>query len=416
MTMLSMVAPHAVGKGQVDAVFAVLKQANDAIEIYGKNKVVNATIGAVFNEDETFATLNSVEEHLRKMPAAELMNYAPIAGLPEYLDAVIDFTFLGYQPKNTYAKAIGTPGGTGAIRHVFNNYLEQGQKALIPDWAWGNYKTLANEHQREIDTYQLFDENYVFNAASLKEKVQELLKEQDNLVIVFNTPAHNPTGYSMTDEDWDAIIPFMMNCADDKSKKITVLLDIAYIDYAGTPQETRSFLKKFEGLPENMLVTLGYSMSKSFMVYGMRSGGLVGLSASEEIAEEFFDINSASCRGVWSNCNRGAQKLLADIYKDQALKSLVDAERNKYTKLVQERADIYKNEAQEVGLTIAPFNSGFFISVPTVNPKGLSDKLMEDNIFAVPLKKGVRFALCSVPLAKIPGLASKTKNALDALK
>lgn len=416
MTTLSMAASHAVGKGQIDAVFAVLKKYNDAAKLYGKEKVINASIGAVMNEDESFASLASVEDHLRKMSAVDLMSYAPIAGLPEYLDAVVYFALMGYQPQNTHVRAIGTPGGTGAVRHAFVNYLDQGQKVLTPDWAWGNYGTLAAEHQRGIETYQLFDENYKFNVESVKQKVQELLKEQNNIVIVFNSPAHNPTGYTMKDEDWDAVIPFLMNCADDKSKKITVLLDTAYMDYAGNPQETRSYLKKFEGLPDNMLVTMAYSMSKSFMVYGMRSGALVGISGSEEIIEEFEAINSASCRGVWSNCNRGAQKLLADIHCDPVLKSKIDDERNKYTKLVKDRAEIFVNEAKEVGLINAPFHSGFFISVPSNNPKALSNKLMEDNIFAVPLKKGVRFAVCSVPLTKVPGMASKTKKAIDALK
>ena len=55
---------------------------------------------------------------------------------------------------------------------------------------------------RGIETYNLFDEEYRYNLNSIMEKTEELLKTQDNIVIIFNTPAHNPTGYSITLEDW----------------------------------------------------------------------------------------------------------------------------------------------------------------------------------------------------------------------
>ena len=413
MCAFSMAASHARGKGEVDAVFSVLKQANDAIARLGQDKVVNASIGAIFDDEEKFVSLSAVNEYYRQMPAEELMNYAAIAGLPDFLEAAVDFTFRGYKPENTYIKAVATPGGTGAVRHVFYNYVEEGQKALIPDWFWGPYRTIAAEHLRGVDTYAMFDENYEFTLNSLKEKIQELLKVQDNLVIVFNTPAHNPTGYTMSMEDWQETFSFLKKCAEDKSKKIVLLLDIAYIDYAGTVEETRGFMKLFSTLPENILVTIAFSMSKSFLMYGMRSGALIGVSTSQDVAQEFFDINAYSNRGVWSNGTRGAQKLLADVAKNPELQAKIDAEREQYTKLIKDRAAIFMKEAKEVGLKTLPFRAGFFITVPASDPKKVAEKLAQDNIFVVPLKKGVRFAICSVPTHKMSGLAAKTKQAME---
>ncbi|QNB46360.1 aminotransferase class I/II-fold pyridoxal phosphate-dependent enzyme [Thermanaerosceptrum fracticalcis] len=413
MCAFSMAASHARGKGEVDAVFSVLKKANDAVARLGKDKVVNASIGAIFDDEEKFVSLSAVNEYYREMPAEELMNYAAIAGLPDFLEAAVDFTFRGYKPENTYIKAVATPGGTGAVRHVFYNYVEEGQKALIPDWFWGPYRTIADEHLRGVDTYAMFDENYEFTLNSLKEKTQELLKVQDNLVIVFNTPAHNPTGYTMSMGDWQETFSFLKKCAEDKSKKIVLLLDIAYIDYAGTVEETRGFMKLFSTLPENILVTIAFSMSKSFLMYGMRSGALIGVSTSQDVAQEFFDINAYSNRGVWSNGTRGAQKLLADVAKNPELQAKIDAEREQYTKLIKDRAAIFMKEAKEVGLKTLPFRAGFFITVPASDPKKVAEKLAQDNIFVVPLKKGVRFAICSVPTHKMSGLAAKTKQAME---
>jgi aromatic-amino-acid transaminase len=214
-------------------------------------------------------------------------------------------------------------------------------------------------------------------------------------------------------EDWQETFSFLKKCAEDKSKKIVLLLDIAYIDYAGTVEETRGFMKLFSTLPENILVTIAFSMSKSFLMYGMRSGALIGVSTSQDVAQEFFDINAYSNRGVWSNGTRGAQKLLADVAKNPELQAKIDAEREQYTKLIKDRAAIFMKEAKEVGLKTLPFRAGFFITVPASDPKKVAEKLAQDNIFVVPLKKGVRFAICSVPTHKMSGLAAKTKQAME---
>lgn len=408
-----MVASHAEGKGaKPDPVFAIVKEANDAIKKFGKDQVVNATIGAIYDEKEQFATFPSVEKHLKQMPAEEIMNYAPIAGLPEFLQAAIEMTFNGNMPENTFAKAVATPGGTGAIRQVFNNYLEPGQKALVPDWGWGNYQNIADEHMRKIDKYMLFDEDNNFNMASVREKVTETLKEQDNLVIIFNTPAHNPTGHMMTEADWVQVIDFMKECAQDQEKRITLLLDIAYIDFAGEPEETRKFFRLFHDLPKNMLIAIAYSMSKSFFIYGMRSGALIGLSSSQEVVDEFFQVNTGSNRGVWSNGTRSAQRLLADVWQNPELKASIDKERAECRELMTKRADIFMTEAKEVGLKTFPYHSGFFITVPAPNPAEALKKLAQENIFAVDFYKGIRIAICGIPAHKIPGVAGKIKKAL----
>ncbi|MGI6587410.1 MAG: aminotransferase class I/II-fold pyridoxal phosphate-dependent enzyme [Peptococcia bacterium] len=410
---MSIVATHAVGKGtEADAVFSILQEANAAIKKLGKDKVINASIGAIYDEEENFATLSAVEDYFRRLPAPELMNYAPIAGLPEFHTAVVEQTFQGFQPKNTYAKAIATPGGTGAVRHVIYNYLEQGQKVLIPDWAWGPYRTIAAEHMRGIETYRLFNEEYQFNLASIKEKTKELLETQDNIVIIFNTPAHNPTGYSITFTEWEKLIDFFKECAVDKKKRIVPLLDLAYLDYAGAPEETRTFMKLFTGLPENVFVTMAFSMSKSFLIYGLRSGALVGLSSSEKVIEEFYRVNACSNRGVWSNGTRCAQRLLADVVKNPVLKAKIDEERVFYSRLLLKRATLFLQEAAEVDLQLMPYQSGFFITVPTTNARTVVERLMQEQIYAVPLKRGVRIAICGVPTYKIPGMATKIKETL----
>ncbi|MDN5344159.1 MAG: hypothetical protein PWQ18_270 [Clostridia bacterium] len=411
MSDFSLTASHARGKHEEDAVFTILKYAQEAIAKYGSDQVVNATIGTIYDDNERFAALTTVDEVYRQIPAAEIMDYAPISGLPGFLEAAINVTFRNQRPEG-YINAIATPGGCGAIRHVFYNYTEQGQAVLIPDWAWVAYSSIARENLLRVESYQLFDRDYRFNLSSLQEKVQALLQIQDNLVIVLNTPAHNPTGYTVSVPEWSAIISFLQDMARDQNKRIVILVDIAYLDYAGDQEEVRRFMPLFGQLPQNILGTFAFSMSKSFSAYGMRSGALIGVSRSREIADEFFKVNSFSNRGTWSNGTRGAQRLLMEIAADPKLMAAVDAERNIYRQLVEKRGEIFVREAEAVGLDICPYRAGFFISVPTIEPEAVVARLQQERVFAVPLEMGVRFAICSVPTSKVPGLAAKCKKAM----
>jgi len=410
----SMNASHAVGKHEEDAVFSVLKAAQEAIASFGREKVINGTIGAIYDDQERFSTLFKVNEIFSSLSPEEIMNYAPISGLPDFLAASIDITFGKHRPE-AFVKAVATPGGTGGVRHVFYNYSEQGSKILIPDWYWGPYSTIAAEHLREVQKYALFNNDYQFNIASLVEGLKSLLHFQDNVVVVINTPAHNPTGYSLSFPQWEQLLAEIVGCVKEKQKRVILLVDIAYIDYAGEPDQAREFMTLFGGLPENILVTIAFSMSKSFLCYGLRSGSLIGISSNKGYAEEFFNTNAYSNRGVWSNGTRGAQRLLTEIIKNKDVLVSINKEREELRLLIEKRAGLFLDEAKASGLNICPYNAGFFITVPCEQPAITATKLAAENIFAVPLAKGLRFAICSIPTYKIPGLASKTKKALTEI-
>ena len=96
--MMSVAANHAKGKVAQDNIFGANAAANAAVKEVGKDKVVNATIGAYMNDDEKLACIPVVEETYRKIPTNEFVGYAPIAGLPAYLDTVIDLTFGDAKP------------------------------------------------------------------------------------------------------------------------------------------------------------------------------------------------------------------------------------------------------------------------------------------------------------------------------
>lgn len=64
---------------------------------------------------------------------------------------------------------------------------------MVSSWHWNPYNLIAAELGRTVRTYTMFDEEGKLNVASFEEELTELLKNQDETVIILNTPAHNPT-------------------------------------------------------------------------------------------------------------------------------------------------------------------------------------------------------------------------------
>lgn len=412
--LTSIAAKHAKGKAAQDKIFAANASAVAAAAKYGKENVTNATIGAILDEDEKLVCLPTVEKVFRSLETNELIAYAPISGLPEYLECVLTAAFGSSRPEG-YLAAVATAGGTGAIHHAIWNYMDEGETALCSDWYWGAYKVLCNDMGRNFTTYKMLDENNKFNLPALKEKVTELLSKQDNLLYILNTPAHNPTGYSLSESDMDGVLDILKDAAVD-GKNIIFFLDVAYIDYAGEKEEVRKIFKKLSGLPANILAIIGYSMSKGFTMYGQRTGAMIGVSSSKEVIEEFAAINQYTSRATWSNINRPAMRTLAAIYSDPELLKATEAERDYYYKMIKARADLFTEEAKACGLPMLPYVAGFFLSIPAKDPDAICNKLHEDNIFAVPLAAGVRIAVCAVPLKKIKGMAAKVYAAMKEVE
>jgi len=411
----SMAASHAIWPKEDDAIFGLAAKAQQAIVKYGKDKVIDSTLGALMDDDGNLICLKTVYDELKSMPNANLAAYALVAGQPDFLEAVLKACFSEYKP-DAFIKAVATPGGTGAVRHTIYNYTNPGDTVLVSDWYWKPYQTISEEYGRKISHYQLFNDKNEFNIESFKENFETLLNKQKRLVAIINSPAQNPTGYSLSDEEWMQVIDIMKENAKDQDNRIILFIDAAYIDFAGKGNERKRFFKLFSNLPENILIVVGYSLSKGYTMYGMRLGAAICISSNKDIAEEFYYSCAHSNRANWSNCNRGAMEVLSRISNDPAKLKAYEEEKDLYKTMLQKRAEAFVKASEEAGLEILPYRDGFFISIPCDNAKEISDKLMEENLFLIPLKKGLRFAVCAVAEDKCRIAPAMIKKAMESLK
>ncbi len=395
-----------------DKIFSISNRAKAMIKEVGKDKVINGTIGALVDDDGNLIVLDSVRKVFASLQPGEYAPYAPIRGIPEFREAVKKAAFGSYEPKG-FTEVCATPGGTGGVRNTMANFSSPGEKVLVADWFWAPYKTISQELGRELRTFRFINEEGAFDIESFRANVTEILAGQDGLVVILNTPAHNPTGYSITVEEWQKIKAVFGELPADK--KVTLLIDAAYIDFAGDEEEVRNFLPILDEMPGNVLPIMGYSASKTFTMYGMRCGAMICLAKTEEVADEFRRVTEVSSRASWSNCNRAPQTIIAKIFADPELKAKVDEERAVYRDMLLRRGRAFEEEAAKIGLGIVPFDAGFFVSIPMPNADAVAQELEKEGIFLVPLAKGLRVSVAAVSEEKARILPARIKACMDRL-
>lgn len=396
---------------QEDKIFGISNRAKKMIAEEGADKVINATIGSLLDDDGRLIVLSSVDKVFRELDPQDYADYAPIGGTPAFREAVKKAAFGSYEPKG-FTEAVATPGGTGTLRNVIANYSEPGDKIITSDWHWAPYNTIAGEIGRSVATFELFTADRKFNWESFRETVNGLLESQQSLVVILNTPAHNPTGYSLTLEDWDNVVRVLTEAAET-GKAIALVVDAAYIDFAGDEEEYRRFLPKLEELPANALPIIAYSLSKTYTLYGTRCGAMICMAKTKEIADEFRRVCEYSSRGSWSNSARVGQVILSKIYADKELLRKVDEERAYYRDMLLARGRAFEEEAEKAGLETVPFDAGFFVSIPCDDPDAISAELEKQGLFIVPLAKGLRVSVASVSEEKCRKIPAMIKAAMD---
>lgn len=391
-----------------DTVFSIVKLAKEDKLKNGDDAIVDATIGSLYDENGKFVALKSVFENYDKIPAEIKAEYAAsFVGNDSYREQVVNWVFQN-KKINLHKEVIATPGGSGAISLTFKNILEQNQTVIIPNIAWGSYALMASQNNLNTAIYEMFD-NDKFNINSFKEKVIEVSKKQDKVLVVINDPCHNPTGYSMSISEWKEVISFLNEISKDIP--CVILNDIAYIDYSYNLEKSRDYLLTLNEMNENLMCIIAFSISKSLTSYGLRCGASLILCKNKTYVNEVKIVFEKGARATWSNIANAAMDNFVYVTTNN-LTNYLD-EKQKYIDLLNQRASIFINEANECKLKIYPYKEGFFITLNIADNKErdfLHKKLMDNHIYTVCVNKGIRIAICSTPINKVKGLAYKIKE------
>ena len=397
---------------RVDLILKYSTLAKKRAEAIGKDNILDATIGSFLDEDGTLMVMKTVEKALQEVSFSEGASYAPTLGEPEFLKVLEKSVFLDKKPK-AHLGTVTTPGGTAALRNASFNYLELGERCITTDFYWSNYKNLLAENGRFLETFTTFDREDGFNLDACLKTCQEVAKKQRNVMLLLNTPAHNPTGFELSYNEWETLVEGLKTLSQNGKNNIILVVDVAYIDFA--EEQSRDFFLLFEGLPENFLVIVCTSMSKGYSLYGYRLGAMIALSQSQAVIDEFILANSASARATWSNSSRPAMMAICSIYNDRERLEAFRQEEKYLASILKERATLFLEEARVLGLKLCPYQSGFFVTVDLESQEKalkVADQLAKKEVFVVPQGNGIRLAICAISKARLKGLAKFIQNVI----
>jgi aromatic-amino-acid transaminase len=380
-----------------DPIFALNAEART--RILAGEPVINATVGALLDDAGKLSVIPSVVQALREVPAEVGAGYAPIAGPTDFLRAVVD-DLLGKTPAADAAIAVATPGGSGALRHAISNFLEPQQTLLTTSFYWGPYRTLADEADRHLATFRMFDDRGRLDTADLERKLHGLLDTQGRALIILNSPCHNPTGYSFDDEEWERVVSVIER--ESARGPIALVLDVAYARYGAV--DLSRMVEQVTRLSGKAMLLFAWSASKSFTQYGLRVGALCAVTSDAKERTRVQNALIYSCRGTWSNCNAAGMAAITRVLTEPELRATVDRERGELKSLLDRRVARWNELAGPAGVRYPRYDGGFFTTVFCADAAAAAQRLKDDGIFVVPLTGALRVALCSVAERDIPRL------------
>ncbi|MBQ6335349.1 MAG: aminotransferase class I/II-fold pyridoxal phosphate-dependent enzyme [Erysipelotrichaceae bacterium] len=373
----------------VDNIFSVTQAAK------ADKQAINATAGCLYDEEGKLFTYDCVYESEKSITPAQKAAYASSpAGNKDYIEAVSRFV-LEDRVHNHYA-TMATAGGTGAIYTAVATCLDEGDHIIYPAIAWGNYKVIADENNLKPLTYDIYDLDDMF------EKIDMV---QGKVFLIINSPCENPLGHAYSFDEWYKIF----NKLNSLNEDVVLLCDIAYIDYANN--DPKAYFDLFNGISDNVLVLLAASCSKAFSYYGQRLGALIAINNDEEFLDHYLNLCSRAARATWSNLNNAAMLNIAKVlneHYDDYMKELTDAK-----EMLSKRTSLFIRQAKECGLELYESADGFFVTIKMADNESrdaFHKRLLDAHIYTIKVNKGIRVALCSVPLKIADGLAARIKE------
>ena len=162
------------------------------------------------------------------------------------------------------------------------------------------------------------------------------------------------------------------------------------------------------------MAVIAFSTSKTLTSYGLRCGAAILLARNVTDVRDAETVMEKTARAGWSNIANAAMENFVWVTTEG--KEAYLEEKQKYIDLLKQRSDLFLKEARDCQLPIYPYREGFFITIrekDNAMVEKIHNELMNRHIYTVTVNKGIRVAICSLPIRKIQGLAAKIREVMD---
>ena len=208
----------------------------------------------------------------RLLESQDTKKYVGLLGNLEFVDGMRELV-LGGSVASSRVTGAQTPGGTGAIRQIFEliNMATPDATVWISDPSWPNHEAILKYLGMKVGKYRYFDE------ATCGVDFDGMMTDLDGAaagdVILLHGCCHNPTGANITVEQWGAVTELLM------SKNLTPMIDIAYQGFGDGREEDAAGVRLMAARVPEMLIAA--SCSKNFGLYRDRVGAALAVCKDE---------------------------------------------------------------------------------------------------------------------------------------
>lgn len=244
------------------------------------------------------------------------LEYAGIAGVPDFVDAALR---LSYGSKSTLLDegkiaAVQSLSGTGALRiacQFFAKFWGTGTAIYMPDKTWGNHVPIAENAGLTVERYSYYNKDTC--GLDFEGMLRDLQAMPERSIVLLHACAHNPTGVDPTPAQWEEIHSAILG------RGHTVLFDSAYQGFAsGDPEKDAAALRMFAERG-GVTMLLCQSFAKNFGLYGERVGTLSAVCESKEEAAAVLSQLKGIIRPMYSSPPLRGARIVSEVLNDSKL-------------------------------------------------------------------------------------------------
>ncbi|HSN44059.1 MAG TPA: amino acid aminotransferase [Propionibacteriaceae bacterium] len=282
---------------------------------------VNLGVGVYLDADGKLPLLECVREaEARLGEAPKARPYLPIDGLPAYDSVVKDLVFGADSDAVASGRVVTVQGmgGTGALK-IGADFLRQVNPdvpVLISHPSWENHLALFTRAGFRVEEYRYLPDGG--HGIDLEGMLADLRAAAPGSVVVLHACCHNPTGYDLTPEQWDAVIEVLADA------QLVPFLDMAYQGFSQGIVEDGAAVAKMMASGLDFFVS--NSFSKSFSLYGERVGALSIVCADAEEAKRVTSQVKIVVRTNYSNPPTHGASVVATVLSDADLRAQWETE------------------------------------------------------------------------------------------
>jgi aspartate/methionine/tyrosine aminotransferase len=359
----------------------ILSQSAEAKE---KAHAINATIGIAKEGGHTMR-FDSVMASINNIRPSQSLTYAPSFGIPLLRKTWQDALF--EKNPSLSGKTVSLPVVTCGITHGIATFadvwIDPQDVVILPEMMWGNYAMIFSVRKDAfIRHYELFDPSGGFNLNAFEQAVRQEAADHRKITVLLNFP-QNPSGYTVSESEADAIVGILKDVADSGISVLAVC-DDAYFGLFYEPQTLKeSMFARLSGVHPGILAVKLDGATKEDFVWGLRVGFITYGGAFDGDTAALYDAlerKTAGCiRGTISNAAHLSQTIVLNSLKNEKNA----AEKKEKFEILMERANRVKTVSMDPKYADAwdvyPFNSGYFmcIKLKSVDAEALRVHLLE---------------------------------------